>query len=414
MFRKWEFDLYIKYLSYFNVIVLSYVNLLKDTIDIGLIRGIVLFLLAAYFFAMRRVSSKTFNYLMYFSLYILIMGIITFVRYNFFPDKVLKVFLGSISFAYGIFFINNWERFVELNRVFIISILIVIVTIALANITGVNYKLYAETGLSLGGQGVNIAKNLTIFIMPFPIFLLLFNKKKGLMLALRILYIVCLLIIIISLKRGAMVGLLLGTLAYFIISVKRGRFIRNSMLVIIAAFLAYPFYEPILQKTFEARAENFSLEEKDIETEGRYQEYKMTFDDIKNKSFVRTIFGEGVQSEAEYFNINRFHHTDFFSILFGAGVIGLILYILTYWVAYTEVRYFRRLELQYPIVRELRAVCYALIFSIVGLSISGVYHTIDLRGFAYLYIGGCLGLMRSFLVDFLQKARIDGKVGIRG
>jgi len=412
MFRKWEFDLYIKYLSYFNVLVLSYVNLLKDTIDIGLIRGIVLFLLATYFFTLGRVSSKTFNWLMYFSLYILIMGVITYVRYDFFPDKVLKVFLGSISFAYGIFFINSYERFVELNRVFIISILIIIVTIALANVTGVNYKLYAETGVSLGGQGVNIAKNLTIFIMPFPMFLLLFNKKKGLLLALRILYILCLLIIVISLKRGAMIGLLLGTLTYFIVSVKRGRFIRNSMLVIIAVFLAYPFYEPILQKTFTARAENFSLEEKDIETEGRYQEYKMTFEDIKNKSFVRTIFGEGVQSEAKYFNINRFHHTDFFSILFGAGVIGLILYILTYYNAYIEVRYFRRLELKYPLVREMRAVCYALIFSIVGLSISGVYHTIDLRGFAYLYIGGCLGVMRSFFMDFIQKASIDDKAGL--
>jgi hypothetical protein len=398
MFREWEFDLYIKYLSFFNVIVLSYVNLLKDSIDIGLIRGIVLFLLAAYFFATKRVWSKTFNYLMYFSFYILLLGILTYVRYDFFPDKVLKVFLGSISFAYGIFFINSYKRFVELNRMFIISIIIIILTIVLANITGVDYKLYAETGFSLGGQGVNIAKNLTIFIMPFPIFFLL-NKKKGFNIALRALYLLCLLIILISLKRGAMVGLLLGTLTYFIISAKRGKFLRNSLLVVIAAFLAYPFYEPILQETFKAREENFSLEEENVESEGRYMEYRMTLDDIKNKSFVRTIIGEGVQSEAKYFNINRFHHTDFFSILFGAGVIGLILYILTYYKAYVELKYFRFLEPKYPLVREIRAVCYALIFSIIGLSISGVYHTIDLRGFAFLYIGGCLGLLRSFLYD---------------
>ena len=396
-FRQWEFDVYIKYMSYFNVIILSFVNLTKDTIDLGLIRGLVLFVAAAYFFATKRVRSETFSYLLYFSVYILIMGLVTWSRYNFFPDKALKVLLGSVSFAYGLYFINSFQRFIELNRVFIISILIILVTIIIANLTGVTYKLYADTGFSLGGQGVNIAKNLAIYVLPFPIYLIL-NRKKIPNLVLRILYILCLIIIAVSLKRGAMLGLLLGTATYFITSARRGKFLRNSLLVIFVLFLAYPIYEPILKETLKAREENFSFTEEDVESEGRFTEFKMTWNDIKHKPVVRTLFGEGVQSEAVYFDINRMHHTDLISILFGAGIVGLVLYILTYYKVYREIRKFRVLDREKPMVREMRAVSYALLLGLIGLSVSGVYHTIDLRAASLLYMGGCIGLMRSYVI----------------
>lgn len=402
MFRKWEYDLFIKYLSYFNILVLSFVNILKETIDLGLVRGVVLLILAAYFLTTRRVWSKTYNYLMIFSFYILLMGLITYIRYDFFPDKVIKVFLGSVSFGYGIYFINSRERFNDLNKVFVWCIVIIISTIVLANVMGVNYKLYADTGFSLGGQGVNIAKNLTIFLLPFPVYLLL-TKRKSADVALRILYVSCLLLIIVSLKRGAMLGMALGTVTYFIISEKRGKLLRNSLLVMVVAFAIYPLYEPVLQETFKAREQSFSFEEKDVEAEGRYTEVSSTIKDITSKSVFRTLIGEGVQSEASYFKIKRLHHTDFFSVLFGAGIIGLVLYIMTYYSPLKEIKRFRFMERQYPVIREMRAVVAALIMGIAGLSLSGVYHTIDLRGFAFLYIGGCIGLMRSFYIEAMKK-----------
>ncbi|HQG57213.1 MAG TPA: hypothetical protein PK496_09445, partial [Bacteroidales bacterium] len=162
-FRQWEFDVYIKYMTYFNVIVLSFVNLLKESVNLGVIRAIVLFMAAFWFFSTKKVRSTTFKYLLLFSLWILIMGTVTWYRYEFFPDKVLKVFLASVSFAYGLYFITSFQSFVELNKVYIVSILLIMITILVANLTGVSYKLYTETGFSLGGQGVNIAKNLTIF-----------------------------------------------------------------------------------------------------------------------------------------------------------------------------------------------------------------------------------------------------------
>ena len=223
-FKKWEFDLYVRYMTYFNVIILSFVNLLKDTINLGIIRAVVLFTAAAWFFSVKKVKSVSFNYLLLFSVWILIMGVVTWLRYDFFPDKVLKVLLGSVSFAYGIYFINSLKSFIVLNRVYITSILLILVTILIANITGVSYKLYADTGFSFGGQGVNIAKNLTLFVLPFPLYML-FARKRYSLLALQILYIVCLVIIIISLKRGAMLGLLLGMVTYFLASGRRGKFL---------------------------------------------------------------------------------------------------------------------------------------------------------------------------------------------
>ncbi len=411
LFRQWEFDIYIKYMTYFNIIILSFVNLTKETVNLGIIRAVVLFAAVAWFFSTKKVRSVTFNYLLLFSLWILIMGMVTLLRYNFFPDKVLKVFLGSVPFAYGLFFINSFQRFIELNRVYIISIVLILVTILIANITGVSYKLYTETGFSLGGQGVNIAKNLSVFVLPFPVYLMLTNKKRE-GLALRIIYVLCLVIIIISLKRGAMLGFLLGMTAYFLTSGRRGKFMRNSLIIFALLFFAYPLYEPVLQQTFAARQANFSLEGIDIESEGRYMEYKTTIKDIKEKSIVRTITGEGVQAEGEYFNIPRMHHTDFLSILFGAGIIGLVLYIMIFYRTFKEAQFFRFLEVKYPIVREMRAVINALIAGLIGLSLSGVYHTIDLRAAAFLYIGGCLGLMRSYYISTNLKNRPGEKTGL--
>ncbi len=414
LYRQWEFDVYIKYMTYFNVLILSFVNLLKDTVNLGIIRAVVLFAAAAWFFSTKRVKSVTFNWLMLFSSWILIMGVVTWMRYDFFPDKVLKVFLGSVAFAYGLFFINSFQRFIELNRVYMISIIIILLTILMANFTGVSYKLYADTGFSFGGQGVNIAKNLTVFVLPFPIYLIL-TKKKGQGLALRILYVVCLVLIILSLKRGAMIGLLLGMASYFMTSGRRGKFLRNSLIVFAVLFFTYPLYEPVLLQTFAARQENFSLEEKDIESEGRFTEYEMTMQDLKHKSILRVITGEGVQSEGRYFGIPRLHHTDLFSVLFGAGIIGLALYIMTFYGAFREAKFFRILEKRKPMVREMRAVIYALIAGLIGLSLSGVYHTIDLRAAAFLYIGGCLGLMRSYYIAGRKKIALqDDEAGANG
>ena len=414
LFREWEFDVYIKYMTYFNVLILSFVNLLKETVNLGIIRAVVLFAAATWFFSTKRVKSVTFRWLMLFSLWIVIMGAVTWMRYDFFPDKVLKVFLGSVAFAYGLFFINSFQRFVEMNRVYMVSIIIILITIVIANLTGVSYKLYADTGFSFGGQGVNIAKNLTVFVLPFPIYLIL-TRKKGQGLVLRILYLVCLVLIILSLKRGAMLGLLLGMSAYFMTSGRRGKFMRNSLIVFGVLFLTYPLYEPVLLQTFAARQENFSLEEKDIESEGRFTEYKMTWQDIKQKSILRVLTGEGVQSEGRYFGIPRLHHTDLFSILFGAGLTGLVLYIMTYYGAFREAGFFRVIEKEKPAVREMRAVIYALLAGLIGLSLSGVYHTIDLRAAAYLYIGGCLGLMRSYYMEGrIKKPVPDEKAGLNG
>ena len=410
-FRKWEFDVYIKYMTYFNIIILSFVNLIKETVNLGIIRAVVLFAAAVWFFSFRKVRSGTFNHLLIFSLWIFVMGMVTLFRYEFFPDKVLKVFLGSIPFAYGLFFINSFQRFIEMNRVYIISIVLILLTILVANITGVSYKLYTETGFSLGGQGVNIAKNLTIFVLPFPIYLAL-TKKRGEGLALRILYVLCLVVIIVSLKRGAMLGLMLGMATYFITSGRRGKFLRNSLIVFAVLFFTYPFYEPLLQQAFAARESNFSFEEKDIEREGRFMESRMTLNDIKNKSVLRTLTGEGIQSEGEYFNTPRMHHTDFFSILFGAGIIGLVLYIMTFYKPVQEAGLFRFLEKERPIIREMRAVIYSLIAGLAGLSISGVYHTIDLRATAFLYIGGCIGLMRSYYIAAQRKKQAGEQAGI--
>ena len=414
LYRKWEFDVYIKYMTYFNVLILSFVNLLKETVNLGIIRAVVLFAAATWFFSTKKVKSVTFNWLMLFSLWIVIMGVVTWMRYDFFPDKVLKVFLGSVAFAYGLFFINSFQRFIELNRVYMISIIIILLTILIANFTGVSYKLYADTGFSFGGQGVNIAKNLTVFVLPFPIYLIL-TKKKGQGLALRIIYVICLVLIILSLKRGAMLGLLLGMAAYFMTSGRQGKFLRNSLIVFAVLFFTYPLYESVLQQTFMARQDNFSLEEKDIESEGRFTEYKMTVQDIRHKSILRVITGEGVQAESKYFNIPRLHHTDLFSILFGSGAIGLVLYIMTYYGAFKETKFFRILEKKKPMVREMRAVIYALIAGLIGLSLSGVYHTIDLRAAAFLYIGGCLGLMRSYYIaGKIKNISPDDKTDLNG
>jgi hypothetical protein len=393
-----EFDLYIQFVSYFNVIILSTVNLFKESIDLGLIRGIVLLVLALFFLVSKRIESKPHKYLLIFSSYILVMGFVTYFNYNFFPDKVIKVFLGSISFAYGLYFINSIERFIILNKVMLISIVIIIITIIVSNVLGVQYKLYADTGFSLGGQGVNIAKNLVIFIIPYPIFqITLKNTRVGRILP--YLYIICLLIIVISLKRGALLGLLLGLSSYFIVSHKRGKFIRNVIVVLVIAFISFPLYSDVLQQTYSARIKNFSTEQGDIQSEGRFVEYTMTKNDIQSKDFLRTLFGEGIQSEAIYFGINRYHHTDYLSILHGAGIIGLVLYILSYYYFYKEQQKFKFMDSLYPEIREIRAVSIALIFSIIGLSFSGVYHTIDLRSTAFLYLGGCIGVLRTFYIE---------------
>lgn len=211
-------------------------------------------------------------------------------------------------------------------------------------------------------------------------------------------------IILISMKRGAIVALFLGIIVYVSFSSKRKKLFAVLTFLLLLAFVVFNQFSDVFSKRLNSR----TTERNSIENESRYMETFYVFEELENFNLVNLSFGkEAFNSEVpmrKYFGRARQLHVDYNIILHGTGILGLLFYFYLFKTFYNSARDYKKKGVHFfdnPIAQQKMSEHFSLIISIIALSLtmslSGGLQFVSYRIMLFLTLGFFIGQMHKTL-----------------
>jgi hypothetical protein len=223
-----------------------------------------------------------------------------------------------------------------------------------------------------------------------------------------------LMVIIISVKRGAILALGVSFLVYFILSPNK---IKSFQIAIITG-LALTFFAMQYRELIMTRIEARTSDANEIENENRFKESIYLINEFENASIGTLLFGdEAFHSQAvfkKYFGRERQLHVDYNILLHGTGLFGFVLYMSIFYIIYNvglSIKRQIRRYFQSSAIKRIRED-YTLLISVIVMSlimsISGGIQFVSYRAMLFIVLGVCIGQMLSTVKQQQQlKANAD-------
>lgn len=364
----------------------------------GTIRGVITALFLFYF-VLKLYPTDTLNkiillYVIYFFVLCLISSDYTESFYGFF-----RFFIATLMFPVGYVFINSYEKFQRLNRLFFVALCLFIINIIIANIFNLGTSDYLEDSFYFGAGRVNITKIMLIILFA-SINLIPALKGKHKRIFIAILFIAAF-ITIVGIKRSVLLSFGVSALMYLRFSRLKKGFVSIIMPIlfgVLFSLLVYPKALNIMESRLLAREERISLDEETIETEGRVSETALVIESWINGDIFHKLFGSELFNDRFFFNSKRMLHTDYMVVLNGSGIIGLILWFVILFGIFLKGNRYLKYYLSDPRFPFLQASFYSIIISQLFMSISGSIQGIGLRSYILLYLGAIVGTLRGELI----------------
>lgn len=387
-----------------NIIATITTNYFASQVNPGVVRGVFVFVFLAYFILLKYPKNSISLFLLFSLLYYLtLIPFATVTRVSLY--QYLKFFQGTIMFVVGYYYINTPSRFLQLIKVQYAVLVIIILNFFVSNYFGLGYSDYARNSISYGVSGVNITKTMVPILLSFPIFFSL-NKlsRKGLYISLLIMF-VSFILIILGLKRSAILALGAGFFAFTITYPQKKALIKGLVIVSFLFTIASPFFIDIFQDRFEARQESGVFETEDIEeNEGRVIEMKKVLRAFEEGNIWHKLFGSELFNDRYYFKETRMLHVDYSILLNGSGLIGLSLFIGFFMLYYLTILRYKTLLYSKSnlLVNMLYSYSVSLIVVSLVLSIAGSVYSIGLRSTTMMLMGSTLATIRNIVITNYQ------------
>lgn len=393
---SWEYNLVIL-LPIIGAIATVLTPYFSGSLSPGVMRTILLGAFSVYFFAKRFVWTNTaVKGMVLMMIYLLICSFFS-SNYSITFNVYFKFYISSFLFLVGYYYSHISGTFFRWNVVILFSLIVYLLDFVLSNYLGFGETGYRgeEDSVHFGGGGVNLAKNISIILLMGP---LIFNEIRKSNLSgnsLRILFIVLMifssLFVSLAFKRGAILGFGLGLITFLLLTPNKNRYIRSGLLLLIVLMLSSPLYFSRIEEIYYIREDAIHLEsEENLEKQGRYLEYKFVIDFWENAGSFNQIFGQQLFNERNHFGIDRMFHTDYMSLLSGAGLLGLFFYFVTSLLIFREL-YISWRNNPMEDNRRYFAMGSGLIVALMIFGLSGTIMSIEPRGLILLYLGGLLG-----------------------
>lgn len=237
----------------------------------------------------------------------------------------LKFAVPTVMLLYGLGMTGDRREAGAIVWSVVVAAIIIQVQIAFAQLFQSGESLYIEDSLYLGGGSVQTAYTLVIGVLCAPLFgvTLPSGWKKG---AGYLLGLIAVVTVLVMLRRGAILGLAGGLVAFLFIYRKRVQALAVSLVVVLMLMASFPLYESLLHERLEGR----EIMERRIQDEMRYVETFYVIDDIERGGWVRAMFGVEMLNSGFYFYRymnGRILHIDYNLILHGSGLVGLFLFL---------------------------------------------------------------------------------------
>ena len=334
----------------------------------------------------------------YINIFLIYLFVLCFFSSDFYKtfSEYLKIFVSMSLFSLGYFYVDNLKRLYNLNNIYIIALFIYVISVVIAIIFGLGYKGYGDSAFFLGATGPNIAKNIVVIVLIFSSINLInypyFSKNKRRLI--NVLFIVSIIVMLIALKRSALLSLLVGSFSYFVFSYKKSKYLKVIFISSIFLLILSPFYYSAFKSSLENRSDAALIgNDASIEEESRYLEIIKVIDTFIKGDIEQKLFGSEFLNDTHFFNTRRMLHTDYAALLNGSGLIGLFLYLIIPLIILYQ--FYKYKDPKQEISTELFAISFALIISSYILGYAGSISSLDLRALIFLYLGSCLKVIQT-------------------
>lgn len=338
---------------------------------------------------------KTYSGVFVFGLYAMIIALIS-------TDMIasllntLKIVLPIFTLLIGYHFFNTKEKIKPLAKSMKLVLLIVIINLAISTVFGLGSSRYTKEGQEetfYMGQLSDHWNMFTYAILSVPV-LLHYETKKG-KLYVGILAFFNAILILLSIKRIALAGLIGGGIINAYLTLKPKVILKFALVGIVFMALTYPLYGGMLNERFSARADRF--EEGSIEKESRYLETFYVWNDAFNfKSLDKSVFGMEAFNSAGTYAGGRFGdrqlHVDYNNILNTIGIVGLLLYFIMFiqiWRRFQSS--VRGLVIEDKFSKTMRSIFYSFFIMQFVTSVAGQMYNITFRMIVFIFIGAAMG-----------------------
>jgi len=383
---------------YFIYVALSGIAFPKHSYHSYIINGF--FLIYTIYVTFRYVEIKRFMIPMY--LFFIYLLILIFFSSNFFnsAQTYIKTLIPALFLPISFTFIKDINQLKKFNKILILFLCLYLINFILTNFLKIGKTPYSrlDSGFSLyvGNVFTEGLNSIAYILVILPLILYLDKKNKKIIIFLGALALVALLL---NLKRISIIAIFIGYFFLVFFSKRKSYFIKSIVPIILLLFILYPFYKEPLQYQFMNRSDRFT--EDFYENEGRYIETKLvwgevfSFNSIQHSFFGKEMFnssgnyGGGILGE-------RVIHVDYNSLLFGAGIFGLLFF---FYYNVIILKYFLRLKKKFPYkdntINMMNATFIAVFFMSFIISFSGSFGAVTFNTIRSIYLGAILGIYNN-------------------
>ena len=188
--------------------------------------------------------------------------------------------------------------------------------------------------------------------------------------------------------------------AYFFRS--KGRLVKAGLIIVGVLLITSPLYFKWVAIQFSARQEQGSFERNTLESEIRYKETMVVWDEVLSmedpiKSFIglEAFYSIGLYGQGA-FN-RRQIHVDYNLLVYTCGLIGLFLYLNIYLQSFLSIsKILKRSNAKKDLFNNvLKSVFFSLFFTSLFTSFAGQMEGITFRSIVFLYMGSIMGFLKN-------------------
>ena len=308
----------------------------------------------------------------------------------------LKVLMSILMFPVGYYMVGAKDRMRTLNTSVVIAMVLYILNYLISQYYGIGVSDYTKGKDFLFGSLSDSWNNITYMLLVTPLIVKTFRRKW----VVYVLATILGLILIVSLKRIAIAGVLFGYAIYIFRTGQQFRALKYVGIFCLIFMVCFPFIRTTLLNRFEARGSklNGGSASQIIEQEGRYLEtFAVWSEIIAFKKPLKILFGmQPFYSVGNYgrgaFG-DRQLHVDYNLIVNTTGIVGLWLYLGLFYKIYSRQKVRKKNIMKTKQNRELIAMFYVLLITQFLTSFGGQIYAFTFRAIIFLYLGTILRIL---------------------
>lgn len=324
-----------------------------------------------------------------------------------------QVFFSLMMLPVGYMLINTPEKLSRLNRQLIVVIYVSVFLTAIGYVFNIGKQFnYGEDEQKIGLLG---SAGLYTGAMCIALLPLLINdiKNKTLRLITYFTAVVLYIFILLNMRRTAIMIPFVGIVAFVMTTKKKLQYLAYITATAVLILIGSIWYGDTLKSRFEYRKEAGRFETDFYKTESRYLEVVNLSRSVFSFSDpLASFFGLGHNIFAEHIRndkiVRRMYHTDFGKLLYGAGIVGLLLYLYFCVRLFIHSNILKKEKGAY--LNQVKAMIFALAVINFALMFNGSLNLVTLKTSIFLYLGALIRIYHRERRQLKMKSIANGSV----